>query len=53
MAVFSYIYYNSYVAPTRLSVGAVLGQVMKLTSQQQVSTAGAWGWWAGFGGKHG
>jgi hypothetical protein len=41
MAVFAYVYYNSYVAPALLSVGGVLSQVMKLEPQQLV------GWGAG------
>ncbi len=36
MAVFAYVYYNSYLAPALLSVGGVLSQVMKLEPQQQV-----------------
>lgn len=40
MAVFSYIYFNTFVAASVLSVGGVLAQVMKLEPHQQVSGEG-------------
>lgn len=36
MAVFSYIYYNNYVAKSAHSVAAVMSAALKLTAPQQV-----------------